>query len=147
MLIVDEHTGRILAGRRYNEGMHQAIEAKEGCRSRTRTRRWRPSPCRTTSACTTRLSGMTGTALTEAAEFNQIYKARCGRDPDQPLDGPQGPARPGVPHRGGQVRRRRRRHRRPQQGRPAGARRHHERREERVPVPAACASAASPTRC
>ncbi|GAA5000192.1 hypothetical protein GCM10025734_35050 [Kitasatospora paranensis] len=53
VMIVDEHTGRILAGRRYNEGMHQAIEAKEGWRSRTRTRRWPPSPCRTSSASTT----------------------------------------------------------------------------------------------
>lgn len=53
VMIVDEHTGRMLAGRRYNEGMHQAIEAKEGWRSRTRTRRWPPSPCRTSSGCTT----------------------------------------------------------------------------------------------
>lgn len=52
VLIVDEHTGRILAGRRYNEGMHQAIEAKEGWTSRTRTRPLPPSPSRTSSGCT-----------------------------------------------------------------------------------------------
>ncbi len=52
VMIVDEHTGRILAGRRYNEGMHQAIEAKEGWTSRTRTRRSPRSPCRTSSAST-----------------------------------------------------------------------------------------------
>ena len=53
VMIVDEHTGRILKGRRYNEGLHQAIEAKEASRSRPKTKRWRPSRCRTTSACTT----------------------------------------------------------------------------------------------
>lgn len=52
VLIVDEFTGRILHGRRYNEGMHQAIEAKEGWRSSRRTRPWPPSPSRTTSAST-----------------------------------------------------------------------------------------------
>ena len=50
--IVDEFTGRVLDGRRYSEGLHQAIEAKEGVKIRKRTRRWRPSPCRTTSVCT-----------------------------------------------------------------------------------------------
>ena len=53
VLIVDEHTGRMLAGRRYNDGLHQAIEAKEGVRSARSTRRSPPSRCRTTSACTT----------------------------------------------------------------------------------------------
>ena len=53
VLIVDEHTGRTLHGRRYNEGLHQAIEAKERSRSRRSTRRSRRSRCRTTSASTT----------------------------------------------------------------------------------------------
>ena len=53
VLIVDEHTGRILPGRRYNEGLHQAIEAKEGVEVKPKTRPSPPSPCRTTSACTT----------------------------------------------------------------------------------------------
>ena len=53
VLIVDEFTGRVLVGRRYNEGMHQAIEAKEKSRSRPRTRRSPRSPCRTTSGSTT----------------------------------------------------------------------------------------------
>ena len=52
VLIVDEHTGRMLAGRRYNEGMHQAIEAKEGVEIQRRTRPSPRSPCRTTSAST-----------------------------------------------------------------------------------------------
>ena len=53
VLIVDEHTGRMLAGRRYNDGLHQAIEAKEGVtRSARSTRPSPPSRCRTTSAST-----------------------------------------------------------------------------------------------
>ena len=53
VLIVDEHTGRLLQGRRYNEGLHQAIEAKEGVQIKRRTRPSPRSPCRTTSGCTT----------------------------------------------------------------------------------------------
>ncbi len=53
VLIVDEHTGRVLKGRRYNEGLHQPSRPKRASRSRRRTRRWRRSPCRTTSASTT----------------------------------------------------------------------------------------------
>ena len=52
VLIVDEFTGRVMAGRRYSEGLHQAIEAKEGVGSSARTARWRRSPSRTTSAST-----------------------------------------------------------------------------------------------
>jgi preprotein translocase subunit SecA len=52
VLIVDEHTGRILSGRRYNEGIHQAIEAKEGVRLRQRTKPSPQSPFRTISAST-----------------------------------------------------------------------------------------------
>ncbi len=53
VIIVDEFTGRLMMGRRYNEGLHQAIEAKEGVNVAARARRWPPSPSRTTSACTT----------------------------------------------------------------------------------------------
>jgi preprotein translocase subunit SecA len=52
VVIVDEFTGRLMSGRRWSDGLHQAVEAKEGVRSRTRTRRWPRSPSRTTSACT-----------------------------------------------------------------------------------------------
>ena len=52
VLIVDEHTGRMLAGRRYNDGLHQAIEAKEDVQSARSTRPSRRSRCRTTSAST-----------------------------------------------------------------------------------------------
>ena len=54
VMIIDEFTGRILEGRRWSDGLHQAVEAKEGAGDRARrTRRWRRSPCRTTSASTT----------------------------------------------------------------------------------------------
>jgi preprotein translocase subunit SecA len=52
VIIVDEFTGRLMSGRRWSDGLHQAVEAKEGVPSRPRTRRWRRSPSRTTSACT-----------------------------------------------------------------------------------------------
>ena len=52
VIIVDEFTGRLMPGRRYSDGLHQALEAKEGSRSKTKTRPWPPSPSRTTSACT-----------------------------------------------------------------------------------------------
>jgi preprotein translocase subunit SecA len=53
VIIVDEFTGRLMPGRRYSDGLHQALEAKENVRSKTKTRPWPPSPSRTTSACTT----------------------------------------------------------------------------------------------
>jgi preprotein translocase subunit SecA len=53
VVIVDEFTGRLMPGRRWSDGLHQAVEAKEGVRSSARTRRWPRSPSRTTSACTT----------------------------------------------------------------------------------------------
>src|SRR3954471_22823883 len=74
VLIVDEHTGRMLHGRRYNEGLHQAIEAKEGVTIRA------ASPPRATIRLQNyfrlyeKLGGMTGTAMTEASEFDKIYK-------------------------------------------------------------------------
>jgi preprotein translocase subunit SecA len=74
VLIVDEHTGRILAGRRYNEGMHQAIEAKEGVEIKQENQTLATITLQNFFRLYTKLSGMTGTALTEAAEFGQIYK-------------------------------------------------------------------------
>ena len=112
VLIVDEHTGRMLAGRRYNEGMHQAIEAKEGVEIQNENQTLATITLQNYFRMYDKLSGMTGTAQTEAAEFNSIYKLGVVADPDQPADDPRRPARPRLPHRGGQVRRRRRRHRR-----------------------------------
>ena len=74
VLIVDEHTGRILAGRRYNEGMHQAIEAKEGVEIKDENQTLATITLQNFFRLYDKLSGMTGTAMTEAAEFHQIYK-------------------------------------------------------------------------
>jgi preprotein translocase subunit SecA len=73
VIIVDEFTGRTMPGRRWSDGLHQAVEAKEACGSARKTRPSRPSPSRTTSASTASSPGMTGTADTEAFEFQQIY--------------------------------------------------------------------------
>ncbi|MFE1907812.1 preprotein translocase subunit SecA [Streptomyces gardneri] len=74
VMIVDEHTGRILAGRRYNEGMHQAIEAKEGVAIKDENQTLATITLQNFFLLYSKLSGMTGTAMTEAAEFHQIYK-------------------------------------------------------------------------
>ena len=74
VLIVDEHTGRILAGRRYNEGLHQAIEAKEGVEIKAENQTLATITLQNYFRMYEKLSGMTGTAITEANEFWQIYK-------------------------------------------------------------------------
>lgn len=74
VLIVDEHTGRILPGRRYNEGMHQAIEAKEGVAIKAENQTLATITLQNYFRLYTKLSGMTGTAETEAAEFQGTYK-------------------------------------------------------------------------
>ncbi len=74
VLIVDEFTGRILAGRRYNEGMHQSIEAKEGVAIKDENQTLATITLQNYFRLYKKLSGMTGTATTEAAEFDQTYK-------------------------------------------------------------------------
>ncbi|GLZ10303.1 protein translocase subunit SecA [Actinomadura sp. NBRC 104425] len=74
VLIVDEFTGRILHGRRYNEGMHQAIEAKEGVPIKDENQTLATITLQNYFRLYKKLSGMTGTAMTEAAEFNKTYK-------------------------------------------------------------------------
>lgn len=74
VLIVDEHTGRILPGRRYNEGMHQAIEAKEGVVIKAENQTLATITLQNYFRLYSKLSGMTGTAETEAAEFQGTYK-------------------------------------------------------------------------
>ncbi|MEV0725195.1 preprotein translocase subunit SecA [Micromonospora purpureochromogenes] len=74
VLIVDEFTGRILHGRRYNEGMHQAIEAKEGVEIKQENQTLATITLQNYFRLYEKLSGMTGTAQTEASEFNKVYK-------------------------------------------------------------------------
>ncbi|GAA2515992.1 protein translocase subunit secA [Rarobacter incanus] len=74
VLIVDEHTGRVLPGRRYNEGMHQAIEAKEGVQIKAENQTLATITLQNYFRLYDKLAGMTGTAETEAAEFLSTYK-------------------------------------------------------------------------
>nr|WP_208400768.1 preprotein translocase subunit SecA [Corynebacterium glutamicum] len=74
VMIVDGFTGRVLAGRRYNEGMHQAIEAKERVEIKNENQTLATVTLQNYFRLYTKLAGMTGTAETEAAELNQIYK-------------------------------------------------------------------------
>lgn len=74
VVIVDEFTGRLLAGRRYNEGLHQAIEAKENVTVQEESMTLATISFQNYFRLYEKLSGMTGTALTESEEFHQIYK-------------------------------------------------------------------------
>ena len=73
VLIVDEHTGRMLVGRRYNDGLHQAIEAKESVTVREEYQTLATVTLQNYFRLYDKLSGMTGTAMTEASEFDKIY--------------------------------------------------------------------------
>jgi len=73
VLIVDEHTGRTLIGRRYNEGLHQALEAKEGVEIKAEYQTLATITLQNYFRMYTKLSGMTGTAKTEESEFQKIY--------------------------------------------------------------------------
>ena len=73
IIIVDEFTGRLMYGRRYNEGLHQAIEAKEGVKVAHESKTLATITFQNFFRLYTKLSGMTGTAMTEEAEFREIY--------------------------------------------------------------------------
>ena len=124
VLIVDEHTGRMLAGRRYNEGLHQAIEAKEGVQIREEYQTLATVTLQNYFRLYKKLSGMTGTAMTEASEFDKIYKLGVVPIPTNKPMVRLDQAGPRLPHRGGEVPRRRRGHRRAAREGPAGAGRH-----------------------
>ena len=74
VLIVDEFTGRIMLGRRYNDGLHQAIEAKEGVKVEHESKTLATITFQNYFRLYSKLSGMTGTASTESQEFSEIYK-------------------------------------------------------------------------
>ena len=74
LLIVDEHTGRILSGSRYSEGMNQALEAKEHIEIQDENQTLATITLQNYFRLYEKISGMTGTAMTEASEFQQIYK-------------------------------------------------------------------------
>ena len=147
VLIVDEFTGRVLAGRRYNEGLHQAIEAKEGVEVQAENQTLATITLQNYFRLYTKLSGMTGTAQTEAAELHQIYKMHVLPIPtnmpmvraDQAdLIYKTEEAKFDAVAGG---------HRREARQGPAGAGRHHQRREVGVPVEAARPARRCRTRC
>ena len=74
VIIVDEFTGRLMAGRRWSDGLHQAVEAKEGTKVREENVTYATITLQNYFRMYAKLAGMTGTALTEAEEFNKIYK-------------------------------------------------------------------------
>ena len=134
VLIVDEFTGRVLHGRRYNEGMHQAIEAKEGVPIKDENQTLATITLQNYFRLYDKLAGMTGTAQTEAAELHQIYKLGVVPIPtNMPMIRAD---QADVVYKsedakfavGG------RRHRRAGRGGPAGAGRHGERGEVRAAV-------------
>ena len=147
VLIVDEFTGRVLHGRRYNEGMHQAIEAKEGVQIQQENQTLATITLQNYFRLYEKLSGMTGTAQTEAAELNQIYKLGVIPIPTNKPMIRDGRDRLHLQDRGREVRGRHRRHRRAAT-RPA-SRSSSARRASRSPsgCPRCCCARASRTRC
>ena len=124
VLIVDEFTGRVLHGRRYNEGMHQAIEAKEGVEIKAENQTLATITLQNYFRLYEKLSGMTGTAQTEAAELHQTYKLGVVPiPPNKPIQRARR-GRPDLQDRGRQVRRGRRGPGRTAREGPAGAGRH-----------------------
>src|SRR5471030_1717228 len=73
IVIVDEFTGRMMAGRRWSDGLHQAVEAKEGVPIQDETMTYASITYQNLFRLFPKLAGMTGTAMTEAAEFQKIY--------------------------------------------------------------------------
>jgi preprotein translocase subunit SecA len=83
VLIIDEFTGRVLAGRRWSDGLHQAVEAKENVRIQEESRTMATITFQNLFRIYKKLGGMTGTADTEATEFHSTYKLNVVIDPDE----------------------------------------------------------------
>ena len=97
VIIVDEFTGRLMSGRRWSDGLHQAVEAKEGVPIQRENQTLASITFQNYFRMYGKLAGMTGTADTEAFEFQQIYHLETVVVPTQPGDDPQGRERPGLP--------------------------------------------------
>ena len=134
VLIVDEFTGRILHGRRFNEGMHQAIEAKEGVQIKDENQTLATITLQNYFRLYDKLAGMTGTAMTEASEFQKTYELGVVPIPTNMPMVRADESDSDLPDGAGQVRGVRRGHRRAAPGRPAGPGRDDQRREVRDPV-------------
>jgi hypothetical protein len=94
VVIVDEFTGRLMTGRRWSDGLHQAVEAKEGVQIQSENQTLASITFQNYFRMYGKLAGMTGTADTEAYEFPGDLRPRDGRDPAEQADDAQGRARP-----------------------------------------------------
>ena len=135
--IVDEFTGRIMEGRRWSEGLHQAVEAKEGVRIQEEHLTLATITLQNYFRLYEKLGGMTGTAKTEEKEFVEIYNLHVVEIPTNVAGRAPRRARQGLQDEGRQVRGRRARHQGAQREGPARARRHDRRRDVGVPLAAA----------
>ena len=108
MKIVDEFTGRIMEGRRWSEGLHQAVEAKEGVQIQEEHQTLATITLQNYFRLYEKLAGMTGTAKTEEKEFVEIYGLEVVADPDQRAGGARRQERHDLQDDRGQVQRRRR---------------------------------------
>ena len=128
VIIVDEFTGRLMPGRRWSDGLHQAVEAKEGVKIERETQTYATISFQNYFRMYKKLAGMTGTAETEAAEFQKIYNLDVTViHTHRPA--PKGVSGLGVPHRGREVSQRRQGDCRETFGRSTGPGRDHFRRE------------------
>ena len=132
--IVDEFTGRILEGRRWSEGLHQAVEAKEGVKIKEENQTLATVTLQNFFRLYEKLGGMTGTASTEAGEFAHTYNLQVVSIPTNRADGPPRQRRLHLQDRGREVRGRGRRHRRALREGPARSGRHDLGREVGAPL-------------
>ena len=103
VIIVDEFTGRLMFGRRWSDGLHQAMEAKEGVEIQEENQTLATITYQNYFRLYKKLAGMTGTAKTEEDEFRKIYALGCRGNPHQPAGGPQGQPGYRLQERGIQV--------------------------------------------
>ncbi len=139
--IVDEFTGRILEGRRWSEGIHQAVEAKEGVKIKEENQTLATITLQNYFRMYDKLAGMTGTAQTEAAELMNTYGLGVVPIPTNQSGPANRSGRPHLQDRRGEVQRHHRRHRTAPRKGPADPPRHRQRRPQRAPR-----SSARPTR-
>ena len=132
VVIIDEFTGRMMPGRRYSEGLHQALEAKEHQPIQPENQTLASITFQNYFRMYEKLAGMTGTALTEADEFMDIYKLEVVEIPTNMPMVRARRRRRGLSHSGREIPRHHRADRGLQDARPAGAGRHHLDREVRA---------------
>ncbi len=146
VVIVDDFTGRLMFGRRWSDGLHQAVEAKEGVKIQQESITYATITLQNYFRLYDKLAGMTGTAVTEAEEFVKIYKLDVVVIPTNRRWSARTTTTSSTARRG-QVRRRRRGDRGAARDGPARARRHRLDRELGVPLGAAEAARHRRTRC